>query len=205
MVKRSAQKQRGRNERSTKRFILIGTEGKNKTEIGYFNQFNRIQKNFRVRFSSGNSTDSMGIVEDIKRSKDDLEFRADDLAFAVFDADLWGTRGKQIQQAINYAEKQEIKVILSNPCFEVWFVLHFEDGRAPYDSSDKVIDKLKQYVPDYEKSRDMFELLQGNMEKAISRAEQLRRYHEDNSTLKLYEQNRMTDVDRLVKLLCGSG
>ena len=159
MVKRSAQKQRGRNERSTKRFILIGTEGKNKTEIGYFNKFNRIQKNFCVRFSSGNSTDSMGIVEDIKRTRVKLKFHAGDLAFAVFDADLWGTRGKQIQQAINYAEKQEIKVILSNPCFEVWFVLHFEDGRAPYDSSDKVIDKLKQYVPDYEKSRDMFEIL----------------------------------------------
>ena len=204
MVKRSAQKQRGRNERSTKRFILIGTEGKNKTEIGYFNKFNRIQKNFRVRFSSGNSTDSMGIVEDIKRARAKLKFHAGDLAFAVFDADLWGTRGKQIQQAINYAEKQEIKVILSNPCFEVWFVLHFEDGRAPYDSSDKVIDKLKQYVPDYEKSRDMFELLHGNMEKAISRAEQLRRYHEDNDTLKLSEQNPMTDVDRLVKLLCGA-
>lgn len=205
MVKRSAQKQRGRNERSTKRFILIGTEGKNKTEIGYFNQFNRIQKNFRVRFSSGNSTDSMGIVEDIKRTRAQLKFHAGDLAFAVFDADLWGTRGKQIQQAINYAEKQEIKVILSNPCFEVWFVLHFEDGRAPYDSSDKVIDKLKQYVPDYEKSRDMFEVLQGNMEKAISRAEQLRRYHEDNNTVKLSEQNPMTDVDRLVKLLCDAG
>ena len=100
MVKRSAQKQRGRNERSTKRFILIGTEGKNKTEIGYFNKFNRIQKNFWVRFSSGNSTDSMGIVEDIKRSKDSLVFRADDLAFAVFDADLWGTRGKQIQHRL---------------------------------------------------------------------------------------------------------
>lgn len=205
MVKRSAQKQRGRNERSTKRFILIGTEGKNKTEIGYFNQFNRIQKNFRVRFSSGNSTDSMGIVADIKRTRAKLKFHAGDLAFAVFDADLWGTRGKQIQQAINYAEKQEIKVILSNPCFEVWFVLHFEDGRAPYDSSDKVIDKLKQYVPDYEKSRDMFEVLHGNMEKAISRAEQLRRYHEDNDTVKLSEQNPMTDVDRLVKLLCGAG
>lgn len=205
MVKPSAQKQRGRNERSTKRFILIGTEGKNKTEIGYFNQFNRIQKNFRVHFSSGNSTDSMGIVEDIKRTRAKLKFHAGDLAFAVFDADLWGTRGKQIQQAINYAEKQEIKVILSNPCFEVWFVLHFEDGRAPYDSSDKVIDKLKQYVPDYEKSRDMFEVLQGNMEKAISRAEQLRRYHEDNDTVKLSEQNPMTDVDRLVKLLCDAG
>lgn len=205
MVKRSAQKQRGRNERSTKRFILIGTEGKNKTEIGYFNKFNRIQKNFCVRFSSGNSTDSMGIVEDIKRTRAKLKFHAGDLAFAVFDADLWGTRGKQIQQAINYAEKQEIKVILSNPCFEVWFVLHFEDGRAPYDSSDKVIDKLKQYVPDYEKSRDMFEVLHGNMEKAISRAEQLRRYHEDNNTVKLSEQNPMTDVDRLVKLLCDAG
>ena len=47
--------------------------------------------------------------------------------------------------------------------------------------------------------------LQGNMEKAISRAEQLRRYHEDNNTLKLSERNPITDVDRLVKLLCDAG
>ena len=125
-----------------------------------------------------------------------MDFRAYDLAFDVLDGDVWGKRGKKIQQEINYAEKQEIKVILANHCFKVWFVLHFEDGRAPYDSSDKVIDKLKQYVPDYEKSRDMFEVLQGNMEKAISRAEQLRRYHEDNDTVKTI---RAESYDR-----CGS-
>ena len=182
--------------------ILIGTEGKNKTEIGYFNKFNRIQKTFCVRFSASNSTDSMGIVEDIKRSKDGLDFRADDLAFAVFDADLWGTRGKQIQQAINYAEKQEIKVILSNPCFEVWFVLHFEDGKSPYNSSNGVIDRLKQHIPDYQKSKDIFGLLRERMNEAIYHAEQLREYHEGKKTS---EQNPMTDVDRVVKLLCGTG
>jgi hypothetical protein len=34
--------------------------------------------------------------------------------------------------------------------------LHFEDGKSPYDSSDGVIDRLKQHVPDYEKRKDVF-------------------------------------------------
>jgi len=206
MVRRSAQRQRGKRTRSVKRIVLIGTEGKNRTEESYFKNFNQIQNQFIVKFSSGNSTDAMGIVEDIRTSRDNKgNFQHDDLAFAVFDADLWRTQGNQIQEALHYAKRQNIEVILSNPCFEVWFVLHFEDGRAPYDSSDQVIDRLKQNVPDYEKSKDMFDILRGNMEKAISRAEQLRRYHEDNNTLKPSEQNPMTDVDRLVKLLCDAG
>ena len=47
---------------------------------------------------------------------------------------LWRTRRKQIQQVIDHAEAQDIKVILSNLCFEVWFVLRSKDSGSPYDS-----------------------------------------------------------------------
>ena len=203
MVKPSPQKQRGKTTRLTKRVMLIGTEGKNKTETRYFNHFNQIQKEFRVQFSFGNSTDAVGIVEDIKNSQSALNFRSGDLAFAVFDADLWRTQGNRIQEAIDYAKEQKIKVVLSNPCFEVWFVLHFEDSKAPYDSSAGVIKKLKRYISGYEKKMDVFEVLWGKERTAIKHAEGLRTYHEDNRT-KPSERNPMTDVDQVVKKLCGS-
>lgn len=203
MVRRSAQRQRGKRTRPVKRMVLIGTEGRNKTEESYFKNFNQIQNRFIVKFSSGNSTDAMGIVEDIRKSRDnEKNFRHDDLAFAVFDADLWRTQGSQIQQALHCAKRQNIEVILSNPCFEVWFVLHFEDGKSPYNSSNGVIDRLKQHVPDYQKNKDIFGLLRERMNEAIYHAEQLREYHEGKKTS---EQNPMTDVDRVVKLLCGTG
>ena len=203
MVRRSAQRQRGKRTRPVKRKVLIGTEGRNKTERSYFKNFNQIQNQFIVKFSSGNSMDAMGIVEDVRKSCDnEKDFRHDALAFAVFDADLWRTQGNQIQEALHRAKIQNIEVILSNPCFEVWFVLHFEDGKSPYNSSNGVIDRLKQHVPDYKKNKDIFGLLRKRMKEAIYHAEQLREYHEGKKTS---EQNPMTDVDRVVKLLCGTG
>lgn len=69
MVRRSAQRQRGKRTRPIKRIVLIGTEGRNKTEESYFKNFNQIQNQFIVKFSSGNSTDAMGIVEDVRTSR----------------------------------------------------------------------------------------------------------------------------------------
>ena len=40
MVRRSAQRQRGKGTRPIKRIVLIGTEGRNKTEESYFKNFN---------------------------------------------------------------------------------------------------------------------------------------------------------------------
>lgn len=79
-MRRSAQRQRGKRTLPVKRIVLIGTEGRNKTEEGYFQNFNQIQNQFIVKFSSGNSTDAMGIVKDVKKSRDKKN---------IFDTMIW--------------------------------------------------------------------------------------------------------------------
>ena len=91
-------------------------------------------------------------------------------------------------------------MILSNPCFEVWFVLHFDESTASYNSSKDVINKLRTYITCYEKNKNLFENLQESMNTALSRAEKLRAYHKKNGTI-LSAQNPMTDVDELVRVL----
>lgn len=51
MVKRATRKIRGKEKRKRKRIILIGTEGKNKTETKYLMSFNRVLKNTSIQFS----------------------------------------------------------------------------------------------------------------------------------------------------------
>ena len=49
MVARAKQKKRGQVSRHQKKLILIGAEGKNKTELQYFQQFNRTQDRYTIK------------------------------------------------------------------------------------------------------------------------------------------------------------
>lgn len=48
-------------------------------------------------------------------------------------------------------------VVVSNPCFELWLLLHFADHGAPVASFAQLKPLLRRHVPDYEKSRIDFE------------------------------------------------
>lgn len=204
MVTHSFQKKRGVMNRRQKSLILFGLEGKNKTEKNYFSNFQQIRGKFIIRWASGNATDPVGIVENIKRYILKKNLKEGDRAFAVFDMDIDPLKEAAVEKARNLAKGQNIELITSNPCFEVWFVLHFEDSTASYNSSKDVINKLRTYITSYKKSDDVFEVLQGRMKDAILRAKKLRAYHKDNKTCKLSEQNPVTGVDQVVELLCDS-
>lgn len=79
-------------------------------------------------------------------------------------------------------------------------MLHFDGSTASYNSSKDVINKLRTYITYYEKSKNLFENLQGSINIALSRAKKLRVYHKTNGTI-LSAQNPMTDVDELVRVL----
>jgi RloB-like protein len=49
--------------------------------------------------------------------------RPHDQIWCIFDRD----EHPNFARAINLAERHEIKLAISNPCLELWFVLHFED------------------------------------------------------------------------------
>ena len=63
MVK-SKEKQRGKVRKQRAKFVVIGAEGKNKTERNYFHDFFKTNKEYKVKFSSSGDTDPEGIVND---------------------------------------------------------------------------------------------------------------------------------------------
>lgn len=58
---------------------------------------------------------------------------------------------RDITQAANLAKKNGIKVAISNPCFELWLLLHLCDHTAHISPRD-VQRLLSKHVPAYDKS-----------------------------------------------------
>ena len=174
------EKRRGKVSRSRAKLILIGAEGHNKTEKIYFNELFRDKKDYRVKFTSSTETDPVGIVEAVKKSikSESLDFKNGDLAFCTVDTDTDISKQSQIDKALSLAEKNHIELLLSNPCFEVWFLQHFRYSTKSYASNDEVLRELDGYIPGYRKSSNVYGRLQEYESQAIKHAKKLESYHE---------------------------
>lgn len=203
MVRHTGQKKRGKISKKRKKILLIGTEGKNKTEKNYFSHFNRMQgNNYLIRFSDGNNTDPEGIVDNTIDTvkKEELNFKDGDLAFCVFDTDIGDEKQKQIDAAIIKATKKNVEIILSNPCFEIWFLQHFGYSTKEYKSNGEVLRTLEGFIPDYEKNSDPFVILNPLMAEAIKNSKRLEKYHDDlGRKSKSMERNPSTDVYKIIE------
>ena len=90
-----------------------------------------------------------------------------DSVWCVFDVD----DHPHVPEALQMASQTEIKVALSNPCFELWLMLHLRDapGMVHRDRAQKM---LKTLVPGYDKKVD-FEVYQAGYGRAVDRARKL--------------------------------
>lgn len=66
----------------------------------------------------------------VERSRDDEV----DECWCVFDVE-WPLNHPHLDQAIRLADEHGIRLAVSNPCFELWLILHFEDQTAFLDTS----------------------------------------------------------------------
>lgn len=199
MVRRATKKDRKRYTRERKEIILIATEGKNKTERNYFREFNRSIKGCAIVFSDGNNTDPVNIVHDALNSADkrDIEPQNGDSIYAVFDTDF--KKESQISEARKLAERNGVEIILSNPCFEVWLLLHFRYSTRGYQSNNEVIKELNDVWPEYRKNIASFKQLRDRCEDAIENTGKLKKFHNETKGTDIVERcNPSTDVDKLV-------
>lgn len=203
MVRHTGQKKRGKISKNRKKILLIGAEGNNKTEKIYFSHFNRMPGNdYVIRFSTGNNTDPEGIVDNTIDTvrKEELNFKDGDLAFCVFDTDTEDTKQKQIDGAIVKASKKNIDVILSNPCFEIWFLQHFGYSTKEYKSNGEVLRTLERFIPEYEKNSDPFAILNPLMAEAIRNSKKLEKYHDDlGRKRKSVDRNPSTEAYKIIE------
>ena len=151
----------GRHNRTTKERILIVCEGE-KTEPKYFNA---IRTDLRLSTAdvkcvpSDQGTNPLNVVASAL-NKIDAD-NAWDRVYCVFDRDEHShfddavRKVRENSRQLKNDEGSEIsfEYIVSNPCFELWLLLHFESVTAE-KSSREVLDRLKTYVKKYSKGCD---------------------------------------------------
>ena len=204
MTKRVIQKGRFKKTRRRKNIILIGAEGKNKTEKNYFTDLSKDKnKDYVIHYAKGNYTDPCGIVNGIIQSikQEELDFDNGDYAFYIFDTDVNKNKQKEIDIAIKKAKENHIEIIISNPCFEVWFLQHFRYSTKSYLSNEEVLKELNKYIENYDKSKSYYDLLKDKKDIALFNSIKLAKHHEElDCKQDSLSKNPSTDVYKIVEL-----
>ena len=198
---------RVRKVRKQKSKILIAAEGKNKTEKTYFSDFEDGKKSYNITYARGNNTDPLKLVKMLIKEIDELklDLQDDDVAYCIFDTDVDTNKNKIIEEAIQLARKNNIKIITSSPCFELWFLLHYDYTTANMDS-EEVIKRLKEYYPKYEKNINIYPDIIKEIDLAIDRAKKIEKYQTDNNRrIGTVEANPNTEVYKIVEYLMKKG
>lgn len=184
--------------------VLIVTEGE-KTEPQYFDE---IRKKLRISaahieiVTSDYGTEPRQVV-DYAASLFHRREEGFDQVFAVFDRDEHRTYHDALQTCSrtkprNDEKKQvEFCAVPSNPCFELWLLLHYEDIQHLFHR-DELFHKLKQHILGYEKALSgTFELTYPAYRHAVERAKRLQaHYHPEQD-----KEGPYTNVDTVVELL----
>jgi hypothetical protein len=165
--------------------VLVLCEGQ-VTEFEYFDAFLREVENPLVVVE----IDSTGgvpktLVERAAARKKDSEKRARrerdenlkyDEIWCVFDVDVH----PNLPDARQQARANGIKLAVSNPCFELWLLLHFSEQHAHIERKPAA-SLLRKYHPDYHK-HVRFDLVRDGYTDAVQRAQQLDKRHRENGT-----------------------
>ena len=131
-----------------------------------------------------------------KESESEAERRKDDNlrydhVWCVFDID----EHPFVPEARQQARDNAIDVAVSNPCFELWLLLHFQDQTAHIER-DRVARLCRQHMPGYKKEPRLCELLKPRQEEALTRAAQLDAWQATRGNA---GENPSTGVHRLVR------
>lgn len=129
--------------------IIVFCEGA-VTEPAYFRGFARDYGNMLVSVEIVKAAgvpvtlvdSAVARMREIRNSKNSFERK--DQCWAVFDCD----DHVRVPDAIQRARDAGVGVAYSNPCFELWAVLHFEDHDAP-DGRRQIQKRLEQLMPKY--------------------------------------------------------
>jgi hypothetical protein len=157
---------KSRNKRylGTKDYLkvfLIVSEG-DQTEYKYFGDLNKRLSNVVIRPEKSNKGhDPLQVLESAIEKKD----RHDEV-WIVIDHD--GRPEEIIDEVLRKGKIENINVSLSKPKFEYWLLLHFENGNGA--NLNNCTNKLKRYLPDYEKNHLEMDKVYLKIHEAISRA-----------------------------------
>jgi hypothetical protein len=192
------------NRRPPKKVVIILNQG-SETEPNYFKNFKSEKERESsiavIKVVSGKGKDPISLVNDAKYMKH-VEYKNVPIErlYCVYDVD--NTSEKELKSSEKEANENGILTCVSNPCFELWFLLHFRYTTANFSSYDALKDHLLGCIPGYKKEKDAYDILKPKQQVAISHARQLRKYHsEAGNDSSVRGCNPSTQVYELVEYL----
>jgi hypothetical protein len=124
-------------------------------------------------------------VEKVKAARKDARRMKDanlayDEAWCIFDID----EHPNVEDAKNQARDNNLHVAISNPCFELWLVLHFQDQTAHEHRHNIQRTCSQDCLPGFKKqiTLEMYGLLTERYSDAVRRAAWLDNWHESRGT-----------------------
>ena len=186
--------------------ILIVCEGE-KTEINYFKDLIKVEKlsSVNITICSGCGSDPVSVVTTaIKKREEQDMYLSFDAVYCAIDRD----EHKNFDQAIQQARDNDIKLIVSYPSFEYWYLCHFHYSRSPIvrtnnrSPGDNCIHILKpkwknELNEEYEKNiENPYTKLNKYIDQALTNAKNALKDAESNQ-----EPNPSTRVHELVDVL----
>ena len=131
------------------RLIVIAAEGRS-TENIYFEAMkaSRCASDVHVevlyRDSDNSSPDS--VMTQIQEFIEEYNIEDDDQLWIVVDKDKWKSKMLKLI-AQNCAKNNNLNFCVSNPCFELWLLLHLEDVESYSPEQMKMLAENKKIVP----------------------------------------------------------
>lgn len=143
-----------------KPLIVICSEGgKKSSEYFYFRNYS--SRDLRIQFSTGNSTDPKGMLEDLLNYIHNEDIKSEDNCkiFLVLDTDLDIKRIQEIKDIKKRCYENNIEIITSAPTFEIWYVMHYRNDKLKFQTSKDVKKELQNLNGIYKESMDMYKVI----------------------------------------------
>ena len=200
-IKEIERKASGRRKR--KPVVYLICEG-SETEIKYFKKFRSRECNIDIVPIPSQYKSADKLVQKARATIGYSPYYPDegDMIWCVFDRD--DNTNAMLSKAKQVAIKEGYQIAFSNPSFEVWFLLHFNNQTTPVENCETAIKLLKKKgrLEQYEKNKEVYEQLKPLQKAAIDRAKKrVSVLQAEHTEILSRESNPVTTVAELVEYL----
>lgn len=122
----------------------------------YFEFFHSTRIQFKVLETDDGRSSPTHVMDRLSQFMKEYDLGEGDQFWLVCDTDHWTEAGhiKNLKQVVAHCRKKGVQVAISNPCFDLWLLLHFADFPVTSPLTCKDVQRqLRQVIGQYNKTR----------------------------------------------------
>jgi hypothetical protein len=140
----------------------------------YFDRFELRRVQFVVLPTQKGRSSPEALIERLDLYQEEFEIGDGDQLWIVLDTDHWirGGHRNNLIEVLNRCRQRNFRFAISNPCFELWLLLHFQDWPVGNDlSCSEIIRQLRAVAGGYRKNAVYsLSITPASVEAAVERA-----------------------------------